>query len=124
MCSRLYRGDDTFTFGAIVWKAPAGSHWAFVSKTIRDGPNRSDCADFEEKYLSLYPDPIVISFAITEECRTARDDLESAKDATAAAKKKAKKAHGKKAKKKTGKALKAAKAKQKKAQTAYNGVCS
>lgn len=81
---------DTYTFGAIVWKAPAGTHWAFVSHTYADGPGRCDGAEYEAKYRNFYPDPIVITYGLTEQCRSAKSSVQNAKTNIAYAKKRLK----------------------------------
>jgi hypothetical protein len=102
---------DHYTFGGIVWDAPAGTHWWLISQTYVDGPGRTDCSDYDQKNHAQFDGKkVTLTFGITEECRPARDKL-------AAAKKAVKKAKGRKAKK-------AAKAKRKKAQAAYDKVCA
>ncbi len=70
---------DTYTFGGIVWKAPAPAHWAFISHSYADGPGRCDGSEFEAKYRGFYPDPIVVTYGLTEECRSAKSGVDTAK---------------------------------------------
>jgi len=102
--------NDVYTFGGLMFTAPADEHWGLLGESWRDGPGSSDCSE----YLPRVTDAIVdrkatLHFRITDTCQAARDKLTAARKAVKNAKAK--------------KAKRAAKRKAKKAKTAYGRVC-